>query len=128
MSFDQLVVDPARVPCDSHEAFMRWYDEVFPEQSAVEDVSECTEAIAAFYNEITESMPDLNGPDFDEDEDEDDAAEYDLQADSVYLACSWMPGADELAPTLARKHQLAYVDVGGDSTIYLPDGSTIDPN
>nr|VDG62597.1 Uncharacterised protein [Streptococcus thermophilus] len=130
MSYDQLVIDPRQVPCDTHEAFIAWLDDDFGNQEPVDDPAECTDAIAAFYNEITDSMPDLNDPIFDEDEDEDDsdAAEYDLRPDSVYLACSRMPGADELAPTLARKHNLAYVEISGDSTIYFPDGTTVSPN
>lgn len=127
MGYTQLVIDPTEVPCETHEAFMNWYNSDFDQQPTVASPSECTAAIAAFYNEITTSMPDLNGPGFDE-EDEDDAAEYDLRATSVYLECSWMPGAQELAPALALKHHLAYVDISADSTIYLPDGTTVDPN
>ncbi|WP_301925752.1 hypothetical protein [Corynebacterium glaucum] len=130
MGYNQLVIDPNHVPCDTHEAFMSWLDNDFGNQQPVENPSECTDNIAAFYTEITDTMPDLNDPIFDEDEDEDDsdAAEYDLRPHSVYLECSGMPGADELAPTLARKHNLAYVEISGDSTIYLPDGTTVGPN
>lgn len=130
MGYNQLVIDPTYVPCDTHDAFMSWLDNDFGNEQPVEKPSECTDTIAAFYAEITDTMPDLNDPIFDEDENEDDsdAAEYDLRPHSVYLESSGMPGADELAPTLAQKHNLAYVDISGDSTIYLPDGTTVRPS
>ena len=132
MSFDIMIIEPTTVPTSTHAAFMSWYEET-TEWSDDRDYSTTdgsTDAIAAFYNAITEHFPDLNAADDLDDEDEiddDTAADYTIGDDFLYIAFAYAVAEDvaQRCLELAKANNLAFIDISGTTTIHFPDGSTL---
>lgn len=132
MSFDIMIIEPTTVPTSTHAAFMTWYEET-TEWSDDRDYSTTdgsTDAIAAFYNAITEHFPDLNAADDLDDEDEIDddiAADYTIGDDFLYIAFAYAVAEDaaQRCLELAKANNLAFIDISGTTTIHFPDGSIL---
>lgn len=132
MSFDIMIIEPTTVPTSTHAAFMTWYEET-TEWSDDRDYSTTdgsTDAIAAFYNAITEHFTDLNAADDFDDEDEIDddiAADYTIGDDFLYIAFAYAVAEDaaQRCLELAKAKNLAFIDISGTTTIHFPDGSTL---
>lgn len=132
MSFDIMIIEPTTVPTSTHAAFMSWYEET-TEWSDDQDYSTTdgsTDAIAAFYNAITEHFPDLNAADDLDDEDEiddDTAADYTIGDDFLYIAFAYAVAEDaaQRCLELAKANNLAFIDISATTTIHFPDGSTL---
>lgn len=138
MSFDIMIIDPTTVPT-THSEFMAWYEET-TEWNSERDYSTTdgsTDAIAAFYNAITQYFPVLNAAEDLDDDDEDDedefdddaAADYTIGDDFIYIGFGYEVAEDaaQRCRDLAKTNNLALVDVSGTSTIYMPNGETIAP-
>lgn len=132
MSFDIMIIEPTTVPTSTHAAFMTWYEET-TEWSDDRDYSTTdgsTDAIAAFYNAITEHFTDLNAADDFDDEDEIDddiAADYTIGDDFLYIAFAYAVAEDaaQRCLELAKANNLAFIDISGTTTIHFPDGSIL---
>lgn len=115
MSFDLAAFDPSATN-DKH--FARWYQKQakWSEKHNYDDPSVCTPQLRAFYNEIIESYPPMNGPDSPGEQalDNDPALErrlsdYSLGSQIVYGAFAWSE-AEKVQPLfleLAKKHKVA---------------------
>lgn len=135
MSFDIMIIEPTTVPTSTHAAFMTWYEETteWNDDRDYSTTDGSTDAIAAFYNAITEHFPDLNAADDlddedDEDEiDEDTAADYSIGDDFLYIAFDYAVAEDaaQRCLELAKANNLAFIDISGTTTIHFPDGSTL---
>lgn len=142
MSFDVMIIDPTTVPTTTHAEFMTWYEET-TEWNSERDYTTTdgsTDAIAEFYNAITQHFPDLNAADDldeadqddedDEDEfDDDAAADYTIGNDFIYISIDseYAENAAQRCLNLAHANNLALVDVSATSTISMPNGETIAP-
>lgn len=132
MSFDIMIIEPTTVPTSTHAAFMTWYEETteWNDDRDYSTTDGSTDAIAAFYNAITEHFPDLNAADDLDDEDEiddDTAADYTIGDDFLYIGFGYAVAEDaaQRCLELAKANNLAFIDISGTTTIHFPDGSTL---
>jgi hypothetical protein len=123
MSYDLLVFEPSVAPRD-HADFKAWWDEQskWSEDHGYNDVHVCTPGLQSWYNEITKSFPNLNGPGVDYDDINDNHTDYSLGRSVIYAAFAWSQAenAYPLVRELAAKHGIGFYDVSGNGEIYLP--------
>ena len=129
MSYDLMVFDPAAAPAD-RESFMQWFEAQteWSEDHDYDDASVTTHALRAWFLELLETFPAMNGPHAPEDddvEDESSLTDYSVGQKVIYGAFAWSKAeqAHEAVFELAKKHRLGFFDVSADDgAVWLPDG------
>jgi hypothetical protein len=128
MSYDLLVFQPGKAPRE-REAFLSWWGKTaeWSEDHGYDDPNVSTPQLKAWFLEMIEPYPAMNGPFSSEELPEDDAAvtDYSVGKEAIYAAFAWSKA--EAAYTqvfnLAAKHQLGFFDASSDtSAVWLPDG------
>lgn len=129
MSYDLLVFDPAAAPQNNRADFMDWYDEQteWEEDHGYDDPAVSTPALRAWFLEMIQAYPAMNGPYRKADQQPDDftVTDYSVGRSVIYAAFSWSEAerAYETVFRLAGKHGLGFVDASGESgAVWFPDG------
>ncbi|QFP76891.1 hypothetical protein [Deinococcus sp. AJ005] len=122
MSHDLMVFDPS-APRYRAE-FIAWYEQQtqWSEEHGYNDVQVCSAVLQAWYAEIIQTFPDMNGMS-DEEFDESRATDYSLGTVMVYAAFAWSQAqtAHETVTRLAQKHGVGFFDVSAtDGVIVFP--------
>ncbi len=121
-----MVFESSAAPA-SHVQFMDWYEQQteWAEGHSYDDPAVSTAKLRAWFMEIIQSFPPLNGPLSKDDlpEDEASATDYSVGKSVIYCAFAW-PKAELAYDTvfeLARKHGVAFFNVSsGNEEVWLP--------
>jgi hypothetical protein len=126
MSYDLMVFDVAAAPA-GREAFMAWYRQQseWSEEHDYDDPAVSTPALRAWFMELIERFPAMNGPLAPKDEPEDDAllTDYSVGKSVIYAAFAWSKSeaAREAVFSLAAKHGLGFFDASSNHAgVWLP--------
>lgn len=127
MSYDLLVFDASAAP-QGREEFLDWYDELTEwEDGPYDDPDTLSPKLRAWFMEIIETYPPMNGPLARHDLKEgQQAADYSLAPPLIYIAFSWSVAEQAFARTkeLAAKHGVGFFNVSSDtSDVWNPDGN-----
>ena len=126
MSYDLMVFAAEAAPREREE-FLDWYDErtEWEEPQGYDDPERSTPALRAWFMEMIETFPAINGPFATDDMDAPALSDYSIGEELIYVAFGW-PMAEKAYATafaLAAKHGLGFLDASGESgAVWLPDG------
>ncbi len=128
MSYDLMVFAPEAAPKD-REAFMVWYDEQteWEEKHSYDNPKVSTPALRAWFLEMIQAYPQMNGPFSSDDLPQDEASvtDYSVGRSVIYAAFAWSKAAQAYQAmfSLAAKHGVGFFDVSSDhAEVWLPDG------
>lgn len=135
MSYDLMVFERTKAP-QKHKDFLEWYEKEteWKEEHDYDDSAVTSPALKSWYEEITKTFPNMNGPDASNEEPDDEDAEahltdYSIGHHVIYAAFAWSV-ADEaykVTKALARKHNVGFFDVSGEEgEVYLADGNLME--
>ena len=129
MSYDLMVFDPAAAP-KGREAFLEWYDKQseWEEPHRYDDPAVSSAALRAWFMEMIEAFPALNGPHRKRDlpEDEGTLTDYSVGESVICAAFSWSKAevAYEVMFRLAEKHRVGLFNASSDrAEVWLPGPS-----
>ncbi len=116
----------------SHAQFMDWYEQQtqWAEGHGYDDPTVSTAKLRAWFMEIIQSFPPLNGPLSQDDlpEDEASATDYSVGKSVIYCAFAW-PKAELAYDTvfdLAQKHGVGFFNVSsGNEEVWLPSNNKL---
>jgi hypothetical protein len=120
MSYDLMVFDPTVVP-HNHAQFMEWYAKqiLWDEDHTYNDPTESASNLRAWFTDIIQFSPPMNGPFSDDQlpEDEASTADYSIGRSVIYVAFAWSKSklAYQTAFDLAQKHGLGFFNVSSGS-------------
>jgi hypothetical protein len=127
MSYDLMVFDPQVAPKE-RVAFMAWFDEQseWEEGHSYDNPEVCTPGLRAWFLDMIQTFPALNGPYATDDlpEDEASATDYSVGQSVIYAAFAWSKAelAYEAMFKLANKHGVGFFNVSSDSAdVWLPN-------
>ena len=111
----------------SHAQFMDWYEQQtqWAEGHGYDDPTVSTAKLRAWFMEIIQSFPPLNGPLSQDDlpEDEASATDYSVGKSVIYCAFAWSKAepAYDTVFKLAQKHGVGFFNVSsGNEEVWLP--------
>jgi hypothetical protein len=116
MSYYLMVFEPEAAPRD-HQNFLDWYgvQTKWSEHHSYGDPAVTSARLRAWYQEIRQQFPPLNGVDAEKElpEDEDSATDYSIGKHiiSAAFACSKVDVAYKTVFELAAKHQVGFFNV-----------------
>jgi hypothetical protein len=128
VSYDILAFDPAAVADDDFPAWWQVQSQ-WPEGHSYDKPEVTTPNLRAFYSELIQTFPPMNGPDAvtDEDLDRDPELEsrmtdYSIGTSLIYGAFAWSQARTGQAAftALAAKHGVAVAMVSDDGSILRP--------
>ena len=128
MSYDVVIFEETKAPRVSGE-FIEWMEKEIDWKEDVDynNPEVASKALRLFYDEITKTFPDLNGPNVNEDEvDEDYYTEYCITPNVIFMAFGWTHAekACELVIELLGKHNVGVYDPGsGKAYFSIANGS-----
>jgi hypothetical protein len=119
-----MVFEATAAPRDREE-FLAWYDQQteWSEDHGYDDPVVSSPALRAWFMEMIESFPAMNGPYAGDHEDDSKVTDYSVGKDVIYAAFAWSQ-AQNAFPTvvrLAEKHEVGFFDVSGE------DGAVVFP-
>ena len=130
MSYDLMVFEPASAPAE-RKAFLAWYEgqAEWEEDHEYDDPEVCSPALKAFFLDLIQQYPAMNGP-YAADDPEDEADEvrltdYTIGTTLIHMAFAWSQAEDAYAEVsrLAAKHQVGFFDASSEqAAVWLPDG------
>lgn len=127
MSYDLLVFDTKAAPQERDE-FLEWYDTQteWEDEDGYDDPKRSAPALRAWFMEMIQKYPPMNGPFAPQDLPGDDSAvtDYSLGQLVIYMAFSWSKAEQALEDTmaLAAKHGLGFFNVSSDtSDVWVPN-------
>ena len=126
MSYDLMVFEPTAAPRD-RKSFDAWYDKVtqWGEGHDYDDPQFTSPSIRAWYRDMIETFPAMNGPDAITGDEADNprVTDYCLAREAAYVGFRWSEAepAHEAVVRLAKKHGLGFFDVSGNGKVYFPD-------
>ena len=127
MSYDLMVFEPTVAPKERKE-FMQWYarQTEWAECHSYQDHEVATEGLQAWFKEMIEYFPPMNGPLASEDYDDPKVTDHCIGKHVIYSAFAWSV-AEEAYPKmreLAIKHAVGFFDVSAnDGEILFPSSS-----
>lgn len=131
LSYDLMVFEPSAAPA-GHAKFMSWYEALlaWDEPHSYDDHAVTTPQLKAWFLDMIESFPPLNGPLSPAQLPEDDSAvsDYCIGERVVYVAFAWSKAdaARTAVFQLAEKHGLGFFDVRlGGEEVWLPVGGKL---
>lgn len=124
MSFDLMVFDAQAAPRD-RAAFLAWYDQqtVWPAGTDCNDPDVPGPGLRAWFREMIETFPPMNGPLADRDNTSDQVTDYTLAPTSIYAGFRWSEAENArlMAMELAEKYELGFFDLSRpDPEIWVP--------
>ena len=125
MSYDLMVFNPDAAPRDRAE-FISWYREQakWGEEHSYNDPKVCSQTLRAWFLEIIEEYPAMNGPYRVEISDNPRLTDYCIGQSVIYSAFAWSQsrGAYRKVFELARKHGVGFYDVSSpEGQVWVPD-------
>jgi hypothetical protein len=121
-----MVFEPHDAP-SSRGQFLEWYDKQTRWEDGLDynDPTVPGARLQAWFQEIIQQFPPLNGPLSTEDlpEDEDSATDYGLGRSIIYCSFAWSKAeqAHRTVFDLAQKHGVGFFDVSSDSSeVWVP--------
>lgn len=128
MSYDLMVFAPEQAPTE-REGFLDWYDEQseWEEEHSYDNPAVSTPALRAWFTEMIQSYPAMNGPLSSPSlpEDESTLTDYSVGRSVIYAAFAWSK-AEQAYDTmfkLAAKHGVGFFNASSDhAEVWLPDG------
>lgn len=127
MSYGLMVFDPEFAPSE-RAAFMEWYlDQTkWSKNHNYQDHAVTTEALKAWFKDMVENFPPMNGPLASEDIDNPRVTDHCIGKHVIYSAFAWSEAeqAYEIMRNLAVKHSVGFFDVSAnDGEILFPPSS-----
>jgi hypothetical protein len=126
MSYDLAVFDP-RTDLRNHGAFMDWYRSRTKWADGLDyhNAANTTSSLRAWFEEMRELFPPMNGPDrplIEDNQHLDAVTDYSIGKDIIYAAfhTSKAVVAHESAFRLATKHCVGFYDVSGQGDLWFP--------
>lgn len=126
MSYDLMVFDVSAAPKE-RPGFLEWYDAQteWEDEAGYEDPARSTPELRAFFMELIQKYPPMNGPFSPETFPEDDSivVDYTIGADLIYLGFAWSKAEQAYNDTfaLAAKHGLGFFNVSSETAdVWLP--------
>lgn len=133
MSYDLMVFEISKAPMEK-SAFMDWYGQQteWSEDHGYDDPAVFSPALQAFYAELIQTYPNINGElsndEFDRADEEGRLTEYSIGRGVVYAAFSWgqAESAYQVMRELCSKHGVGFFDASSsDADVILPDGKKL---
>lgn len=131
-NYDVMVFDPAVAPREV-DAFLDWYDAQteWNEKHEYDDPAVSVPALQAFFAELAEDFPPVDGPLSDAEDDRPQVTDYSIGTHVIYASFKDVDDVAEeahgLVQVLANKHQVGFFDVSGDGAIVFPGGPVLVP-
>lgn len=127
MSYDLTIFRPDAAP-RTRKQFMNWFDKQaeWSEEHNYDNPEICSADMQAWFKEIIQTFPALNGPYAVEDTDNENVTDYCIGKDIIYVGFSWSVAekAYEVMKTTAEKHNVGFYDTSADDgDILFPDGN-----
>lgn len=124
MSYDVLVFDPASAP-KPPDSFKLWYasQTEWTEDHSYDDPVVCTPELRAWFLEMLDTFPAMNGPHASEDFDNPRLTDYSVGRVVIYAAFAWSQAdhAREVARALAEKHSVGFFEASAnDPELWFP--------
>ncbi len=124
MSYDLCVFDPNSVP-DSREDFLAWFDKQaeWGEGHSYDDPAVTTPQLQAWFLDMIQTYPALNGPHASDDYDNPKLSDYCVGRSLIHVGFSWdeVANAHNLVATLAKKHGVGFYDTSADDgEVWVP--------
>ena len=117
MSYDLMVFDPAAAPTD-RTAFLAWYADQtkWAEGHSYDDPAVSAPALAAWYADLIQTYPPMNGPLASADPDNPKVSDYSIGKAVIYVAFGWSQAeaAGVAMYRTAVKHHVGFFDVSAD--------------
>ncbi|MBB3063693.1 hypothetical protein [Microbulbifer rhizosphaerae] len=128
MSFDLMVFEPSAAPTERAK-FMEWYQAQteWSEDHSYQDHSVTSPALKAWFEEMINFFPPMNGPLASDDIDDEKVTDHCIGKEVIYSAFAW-PVAEEAyrkMRELAIKHNVGFFDVSADQGEILFPGRSI---
>lgn len=127
MSYDLMVFEPGAAPRERTE-FMAWYRQqiAWTEDHEYDDPGVSSPLLQAWFSEMIQSFPAMNGPLASDDDDDDPRiTDHCIGKDVIYSAFAWSCAEDayNTMRELAIKHKVGFFDVSavGEGEILFPD-------
>jgi hypothetical protein len=119
MSYDLMVFDPTAAPRDP-AGFFAWYLQVMKgeEEHNYDNPAVAAPVLQAWYREMIENYPAMNGPDAPKDDaayDDDRITGYMCATQAIYVDFRWSVAEDAYRDVFesARKHMIGFFDASG---------------
>lgn len=127
MSFDLMVFEPSAAPTERAK-FMEWYQAQteWSEDHSYQDHSVTSPALKAWFEEMIEFFPPMNGPLASDDPDDEKVTDHCIGKEVIYSAFAWSV-AEEAHPKmreLAIKHNVGFFDVSAEQGEILFPGQS----
>ena len=117
-----MVFDPTVAPRD-RAGFAKWYDQQteWSESHTYDDPDVCSPALQAWFHEMRESFPAMNGP-YKSESMDSAVTDYSIGRFVIYAAFAWSvaPKALMHMRDLAAKHRVGFYDVSDTDEILYP--------
>ena len=130
MSYDLMVFEPTVAPKQRSD-FMQWYAQQteWAEDHSYQDHEVSTERLQAWFKDMIEHFPPMNGPLASENVEDPKVTDHCIGKHVIYSAFAWSV-AEEAYPKmreLAIKHSVGFFDVSADNGEILFPGSATEP-
>lgn len=126
-----MVFDAAVAPREA-EAFIAWFERQarWDENHEYEDPAVSTPALQAWFADIAQVFPPLNGPLARDDQRGPQVTDYSIGRHVIYgaFADAVAEQAHGLVQELADRHGVGFFDAGADGAIVFPDGLVLIPD
>jgi len=117
MSYDLMVFEPTAAP-RARKDFMLWYKQQtqWSEGHGYNDPKVSSKPLRAWFMEMIETFPAMNGPYASDDVDNEKVTDYSIGKDVIYAAFAWslLDPAFKSMAALAKKHNVGFFDVSAD--------------
>lgn len=129
MSYDLLVFDPDAAPSE-RTAFLAWFEaqSEWSEPHSYEDPAVASPRLQAWFREMIQTFPPLNGEDATTDYDDPRVADYSIGTQLIYVGFGWsqVEPAYEAVHRLAGEHGLGFYDVSSEAgAVWLPNEGSL---
>jgi hypothetical protein len=129
VSFDLMVFDASAAP-RRRKAFIDWYKQQtqWQESHGYNNPDIPAPALQAWFRDIIQTFPPMNGPLASDDPDNPKVTDYSLGRSVIYGAFAWSEAsaARELAKEMAAKHGIGFFDVSAEGDIWFPIAGTLE--
>lgn len=131
MSFDLMVFDPEAAPADRKE-FLVWFEAQaeWAENHSYDDPAVSAPSLQAWFHEMRQTFPAMNGPFSTADYDDPKISDYCIGQSVIYVCFAWseVEAAHALMFELAKKHRVGFYYVSADDGqvwVPAPDGTYV---